>query len=232
MRNFVANEIEDQRLGLAVAHHGDFDLRALGALERLGYLVGGPAFGGFAVDRDDLVAGMNAGAERGRVLVGRDHEDLGLAVVILLLDDHADAVVVAALVFAQAGVGLGIVEVRVRVEHLQHAGNGPVVDGVIGLVAGDGLGVVLLYQGVDIGKGLEAVAELALVLRGLRTDAALQDGAGNGADHEKHGDKEERATGAGSHGQTEPPDSGCGGRGRKLASRSGANPASYRIAAR
>ncbi len=88
----------------------------------------------------------------------------------------------AALIFAQAGVGLGIVEVRVRVEHLQHAGDGAVVDGVIGLVAGDGLGVILLYQRVDVGKGLEAVAELALILRGLRADAALQDGAGNGAD--------------------------------------------------
>ena len=160
MRNLVANQVEDQRLGLAVAQHGHFNLRSLGALERLRYLVGGPAIGGFAVHRDDLVAGMNAGAERGRVLVGRDHEDL----VVLLLDDHADAVIVAALVFAQAGVGLGIVEMRVRIEHLQHAGDGAVVDGVIGLVAGDGLGVVLLHQRIDVGKGLQAVAELALVL--------------------------------------------------------------------
>ena len=218
MGNFVANEIEDQRLGLAVAHRGDFDLGSLGALERLRHLVRGPAVGGFAVDCDDLVAGMNAGAEGGRVLIGRDDEDLGFAVIVLLLDDHADAVVVAALIFAEAGVGLGIVEVRVRVEHLQHAGDGAVVDGVIGLVAGDGLGVVLLYERIDISKGLEAVTELALVLRGLRADAALQDGAGNGTDHEEHGDKEERATGAGSHRQTEPPDGLCGRRGSQLAS--------------
>ena len=121
---------------------------------------------------------MNAGAEGGRVLIGCDHEDLGFALVILLLDDHTHAVVMAALIFAQAGVGFGIVEVRVGIEHLKHAGNGAVVDGVIGLVASDGLGVVLLYQRVDIGKGLEAVTELALVLRGLRAHTAFQNSSG------------------------------------------------------
>ncbi len=132
----------------------------------------------------------------------------------------------AALVFAQAGVGLGIVEVRVRVEDLQHAGDGAVVDGVVGLVAGDGLGVVLLDQRVDVGEGLQAVAELALVLRGLGADAALENGAGNGTDGEKDGDGEECAAGAGSHRQTEPPD-GARGRapGRRTSHRPRANPA-------
>ncbi len=145
---------------------------------------------------------MNAGAEGGRVLIGRDDVDL----VVLLLDHHADAVVVAALIFAQVGVGLGIVEVRVRVEHLQHAGNGAVVDGVVGLVAGDGLGVVLLDERVDVGEGLEAVAELALVLRGLRADAALQHGAGDGADGEEDDDGEEARRARGVIDRLEPPD--------------------------
>ncbi len=79
--NLVADEVEDQRLGLAVANHRDLDLGALGALERLGDLVGGPAVGGFAVDRGDLVAGVNAGAEGGRVLIGRDDVDLALALL-------------------------------------------------------------------------------------------------------------------------------------------------------
>ena len=40
--NLVADQVEDQRLGLALANHRDLDLGALGALERLGDLVGGP----------------------------------------------------------------------------------------------------------------------------------------------------------------------------------------------
>ena len=78
MGNLVANQVEDQRLGLAVANHGDLHVRSLGSFERLGHLVGGPAVGGFAVDGDDRVAGMNAGAEGRRVLVGRDDVDLVL----------------------------------------------------------------------------------------------------------------------------------------------------------
>ncbi len=50
MGNFVANEVEDQRLGLAIANHRDLNVRALGAFERLGHLVRSPAVGGFAVD--------------------------------------------------------------------------------------------------------------------------------------------------------------------------------------
>ena len=48
--NLVADEVEDQRLGLAIANHRDLDMGALGAFERLGDLVGGPAVGGFAVN--------------------------------------------------------------------------------------------------------------------------------------------------------------------------------------
>ena len=61
----------------------DPDVRALGAFQRLGDLVGRPAIGGFAVDRSDLIAGVNAGAIVGRVLIGSDHVDLALAVVIV-----------------------------------------------------------------------------------------------------------------------------------------------------
>ena len=95
---------------------------------------------------------------------------------------------------------------RVRVEHPQHAGDGAVVDGGVGLVAGDGLGVVLLHQRVDVGEGLQAVAELALVLRRLRADPALQHAAHDGADGEEENHGEKCAAGAGSHRRTEPPD--------------------------
>ena len=139
---------------------------------------------------------------------GRDDVDL----VALLLDDHADAVVVAALVFAHLGIGLGIVEVGVRIEHAQHAGNRAVVDGGVGLVAGDGLGVVLLHQRVHVGEGLQAVADLALVLRGLRAHLALHNAAHDRADGEEKNEAEKCPAGAGSHMREEPPDGRCGRR--------------------
>ena len=105
----------------------------------------------------------------------------------------------AALVFAHLGVGLGIVEVGVRIEHAQHAGNGAVVDGGVGLVALDGLGVVLLDHRVDVGERLQAVANLALILRGLGSHLALQKRAGNRADGKKDDEAEKCPAGAGSH---------------------------------
>ena len=206
MRNLVANQVEDQRRSLAHAYRGHLDMGALGAFQSLGNLVGGPAVGGFAVDGGDDVAGVNAGAEGGRALVRRDDVDL----VALLLDHHADAVIVAALIFAQPGVGLGIVKIGVRIEYPQHAGDGAVVDGRVGLVAIDGLGVVLLHQRINVGERLQAVAKLALVGCGLRADSALQHAAHDGADGEKENHGEKCAAGAGSHRRTEPPNGGCG----------------------
>ena len=50
-----AHQIEDQGLGLAGANHGGLDVGALGALERLGHLVGrGEAAGNLAVHGNRL----------------------------------------------------------------------------------------------------------------------------------------------------------------------------------
>ena len=62
------------------------------------------------------------------------------------------------LILAHLGVCLGIVKIRVRIKDAQHAGNCPVVDGCVGLVAINGFGVVLLHQRIYVGEGLEAVA--------------------------------------------------------------------------
>ncbi len=62
------------------------------------------------------------------------------------LDGHADAVVLAVLVLAHLGEGLGVVEVGVGVEDVEHARDGAVVDGLVGLVGGHRLGVVLLDE--------------------------------------------------------------------------------------
>ena len=105
------------------------------------------------------------------------------------------------LIFAHPGVGFGVVEIGVGIEHAQHARNGAVVDGAVGPVAFDGFGVVLFHQRVDIGKRLEAVAELAFVCGGLGSDLTLQDAASDGADGQKESNREKSATRAGSHKQ-------------------------------
>ena len=71
----------------------------------------------------------------------------------LRLDGHADAVVAAVLVFAHLGEGLGVVEVGVGIQGVEHARDGAVVDGLVGLVRVELLGVVLLDDGVDVGEG-------------------------------------------------------------------------------
>ena len=213
VRNLITNQIKDQRLGLALAQHGRLHMGTFGAFEGFGHLIGsGQAVGILAIDGDQLavhrvddVAGMNTGLERGRTLSGKDDIDFA----VLRLDGHADAVIVATLLLAHPGVGLGVVEGGVRVKHAQHAGNRSVVDGGVGLVAVNRLGVVLLDQRVDVGEGLEAVAELAFVGRGLGSHLALQNAAHDGADGKKEDHCEEGAAGAGSHRREQPPDCGA-----------------------
>ena len=82
---------------------------------------------------------MNAGLVGGRPGEGINHDDF----IVARADGHAHAVVLAALVFAHQRVGLGIEEIGVRIERVQHAGNRAVVDG---LVRVHRLGVVVLDE--------------------------------------------------------------------------------------
>ncbi len=110
------------------------------------------------------------------------------------------------LILAHFGVGLGVIEIGVGVEHAQHARDSAVVDGRIGLVALDGIRVVLLDDGVYVGERLQAVAELALILGRLRADTALQHAADDGAHREEENHCKEGTPSAGSHKFEEPPD--------------------------
>ena len=161
MRDLIAHKVENQRLRLSLANHCDLNVSALGSFQGFGDEVGCHAVCRFSVDGRDDVAGANAGAKRRRTLIGRDDIDL----VVLLLDDHSDAVVMAALVFAHLGVSLGIVEVRVWIEYAQHTGDCPVIDCRVCFVPMNGLCVVLFYESVHIRKRLEVIANLALILR-------------------------------------------------------------------
>jgi len=77
------------------------------------------------------------------------------------------------LILTHFGVGFRVIKVGVGVEYAQHARNCAVVDGASAFVALDGLGVVLFDDGIDIRERFQAVAELALILRGLRADTAF-----------------------------------------------------------
>src|SRR4029077_15236889 len=64
-------------------------------------------------------------------------------VILAWGDDHADAVVLAALIFAEESELAGVKEIGVRVEHAEHARDGALVDGFVDV---NGLGVVGLHH--------------------------------------------------------------------------------------
>ncbi len=134
------------------------DGRAFGSLEQVGNVGSAHVVGGFAVDRDDHVARMNAGLVSRRSHERDDDDDL----VVARANRHADAVILAALLFSQQGIRLGIEEVGVRIERVQHARNRAVIDG---LVRVDRLGVVVLDDLIDLSELLQAVLDIAIAVR-------------------------------------------------------------------
>src|SRR5262249_9049882 len=74
---------------------------------------------------------------------------------------HADTVVLSTLVFAQQGIGLGVKEVRVRVENPQHSRNRAIVDSFVGLYR---LGIVLFNGLVDLRELTQIIADIAVTV--------------------------------------------------------------------
>ena len=99
----------------------------------------------FSSTRHDDVTGAEAGVVGGGADVG-SHDD---GVIFAGGDDHADAVIFAALVFSKQCELLGVEEIGVRVEHAQHAGNGALVDRFVDV---DGVGVIVLHDVEDAGE--------------------------------------------------------------------------------
>ncbi len=195
MRNLVADQVEGERLGLAVARHRHRYMRPLGTLQHVGDFGGVHVVGGFAVHRDDDVGRLQACAEGGRAFVGEEHDDL----VVLRLDGHAHAVVLAVLVLAHLRVGLRIVKAGVGIENAQHPRNGAIVDGPFGLVAVQRFGVVLLHQAVYGSKGTQVVAQGRLVSLGLGADGTLHQRATGGASGEEDSNGNSGAARTGCH---------------------------------
>ena len=153
--NLVANNAELERMVSAFPQHGDTHCGALGPFEQVGDVGGAHIVGRLAVDGGDDIAGPNAGSvgwgtdERG------DYDDL----IIARADRHADAVILAALLLAKLRIRLWIKEIGVRVELVQHARDGSVVDGLVGIHR---VGVVLFDRLIHFGELLEAVANVGV----------------------------------------------------------------------
>ena len=157
-RNLVADDGELKRLVGAFAQNGDVDRGSFGPFEQVRDIAGGHVVGGLAIDGDDDVARTDAGAVGGGSDERRDDDDL----VVARTDGHTHAVIFAALIFAQQGIGLGIKEIGVRIEHVQHARDGAVVDGLVRIYR---LGVVLFHHVVNSGELVQAVADVRVAAR-------------------------------------------------------------------
>ena len=163
--NLIARDVEFQRLRRTFAQNGDLDVGTFRSFEEIGNIGSAHVVGGLSVDGDNHVARMNSGA------IGRSSHERGNDddFVIARSDLHSHAVVLSTLLFPKQGVGLGIKEIGVRIEHAEHARNGTVVDGLVGAHR---FGVVLLYQVINLRECAQAVTDFAIA-RGRATADAL-----------------------------------------------------------
>src|ERR1700722_20174623 len=160
-RNFIANHRELQRFVRAFAQNRDVDCGSFGSFQQVGDVASAHVVGGLAIDRGDDVARTDAGAICGRSDEGRNHNNF----IVARADRHADAVIFAALIFTQQRISFWIEKVRVRIEHVQHARNSAVVDGLVRIHR---LGVVLFDNVIDSGELTKAVTHIGVTTRGGR----------------------------------------------------------------
>ena len=152
--DFVADHGEGQVVRRTFAGNDDLYRCAARSLQHVGDFGGVQAFGGLVVYRNQNVARANS-----RLIRRRTRErglDGGLAVG-LRAHLHADAVVVALLLFAHQLVFARIEEVGVRVERAQHARNRALVDGLIGA---DFVGKVGFHQGKHFAEIPHVIVEI------------------------------------------------------------------------
>src|SRR5215469_1010988 len=154
-RNFVAHYGKLDRLVGAFTNDRNVDRGALLAFQQISDFAGGHVVSGLAINGGDYVTGANSSFVRGSADEGRDHDDF----VVAWADRHPHSVVLAALIFAEQRVLLRIEEVRMRIKNAQHPGNSAVVNRLVGI---HGLGVVLLYDVVNLGELLDVVADFAI----------------------------------------------------------------------
>ena len=144
--DLIANDGHIEQFRNSGPVYGDVDHRSLGAPQPFHHGLNIQPFGGTAFNLGDDVPGANAQAVGGRPGNGRDDGGLGIPHG----DDDAQPIEIPPLVFPELGELLGVEEVRMGVQRLQHAPQG----GVNALLDVDFIGVVLFGQvehlGVDV----------------------------------------------------------------------------------
>ncbi len=170
-RNFIARHFHFNRLRPAFAGQRDVDVRPLGPLQHVRHFRGGEPVARFSVHGINQVARPNARFVGRRADERRHHHCL----VALRRDGHAHAVVVAVLLLAELRVFLGVEEIGVGIQHVQHAGNRAVVDNLFRVHR---LGVVLLHDGEHARKrphrGLQVAGPRRRGLHGRPIEASNQ----------------------------------------------------------
>ena len=191
--NLVAHDVELQRLVRALAQNGDANGRSLGAFEQISNIGSTHVVGGLTVDGGNDVAWTNAGSISWRAHERSDDDDF----IIARTHRHADPVVLAALFFAEERVGLGIEEIRMGIEGMQHARNRAVIDGFVSV---DWLSVVLLDDVEHLGERLQAVPNVGVAVgQWGRSIPLCEEHAQKAAKDKNQYDKEERATSTTNH---------------------------------
>src|SRR4029077_2128315 len=157
-RDFVAYYREVQRFFRAFAQDGDVDRRPFRALQQVSNVSRAHVVGRLAIYGNNDVSGTDTGPVRGGAYERRDDDDF----VVARTDRHAHAVIFAALIFTQQRVSFGIKEIGMRIEHVQPARNGAVINGLVGA---DRLGVILLHYVVDRSELAQAVTHIGVATR-------------------------------------------------------------------
>jgi len=155
-RDFVPDNHKLQRIRRALARHIDVNRRPLGAFQQVHNPLRGQPFRGCAVHPGDDVARTQAGFVGRRTWKRRAHQGLAAP----LQDGHAHPVILALALLAQHLEALWIDEVGVRIERSHHPGDGPVVDGFVGI---DRVGVILLDHGVNLGQQAEVFFDVRVI---------------------------------------------------------------------
>src|ERR1700683_2350300 len=109
--NFVSHDTDNNWFIPPFAAEGNLDFGALGALQQVCYLGSIEAIAGLVVNLENDVAGADTG------FIGRraNHWSYYIRVCFTGSYGHPDAVIAALLLFAEAGVLLGVKEVGVGV---------------------------------------------------------------------------------------------------------------------
>ena len=195
MRNLVADQIEHQGLRCPLACNRDLHVGPFGSFEYVGDIFRVHVVSRLAVHGDNHIAWPNPCLERRGALKWAYHHNL----VTLRLNQHADAIVFAVLVFPHLGVGFGVVKAGMWIEDSQHPGNGPVVNGLARFISRQWLGIVLFDQVVDVGERTQIVAQRRFIGARLRAQPLADDGAEKTTNHKKEENREQKPTCAGSH---------------------------------